>query len=133
MKKEKLFGFILVSVILLLTGCETSHELECVKEDDNEKVSLKFEYNKEDSEIQKVSMTSDYTIPKGTSSQQINSYKETKEKVCEKKTFDSCEVSVVDNILSIKIKGNPDSVGYKSKRSIDDLKKQLEEEKYSCK
>ena len=134
-KKISFFG--IICMVFLLVGCGSNasgKSLKCELKRDYNEVLFEIIFNEEGSKILNIKAEVSMEVGNQFSSEDINLYIESLKQSCEESGRQNCSIKQVENNIIVESfeMNNFDSVGYEE-NTIDGLKKELEEDGYTCK
>lgn len=132
MKKGLLLVLVSVFGVALLTGCGKSHTLKCEQEKDGQKVSVEVTYNDDETKPEKVEMEMVLSQEDATK-EELEAAKDLfKQSFCSGDDYDKCDASVKGNSIVVTVSGTAEKAEF-PEGSLEDAKKQLLDEGYTCK
>ena len=138
MKNIKMISFFgIICMTFLLVGCGSNasgKSLKCKLQRDYNEVLFEIIFNEDGTKISKIKADLTMKVGNQFSSEDINSYVESLKQDCEALGRQNCNIKQVENntIIESFEMSNFESVGYEE-QTIDGLKKELEEDGYTCK
>lgn len=142
MKKINMLGLTVLGCgALLLTGCggdggSSAHSLKCSASENGQSVELEFNFNDDETKLEKVSMSIVMEVPEGTSDEEVESTVSLLKSQCqtdEGKALDKCDVKLSGKKLTVTQVGAADKMGYDGTKTKEDIKSTTEAAGYSCK
>ncbi|MBR1386475.1 MAG: hypothetical protein IJ568_06565 [Bacilli bacterium] len=127
---------------LLLTGCGgNAHTLTCEQSNDEseETVVAEIKFNDDETKVERVSVEMTLDASKSgedVTEDQLEESKELLESVfcSEKEKMDKCEIKISGKKVVIKMSGTADAVGYEGDKTLEEFKKEAEEQEgMTCK
>ena len=143
MKNIKVLSMITLGCgALLLTGCGgNSHTLTCEKEfEDGQHEILDLKYNDDETKLEEIEATMEIEISEGTSDEEIEQAKSMYESMlCNGEGY-KCSVDEKGGKLVVTLSGGVDELSsleivadIEEGKTLEELKKEAEEEGYTCK
>ena len=125
---RKILFLFIVTFLLVGCGCsrDTSNVLKCNLENDDQKRNLTVNFKNNNKEVSDVIMEFSY-VP-----DDISNAKKIIEEDCKKKEFKQCDITENGNVLTYIVSGNPERLGIDVSKSLDETKKILENDRYTC-
>ena len=131
---------ILLCSVFMLTGCfgskeeeKEAHSLVCEMEEGTEKFHTIYTFNDTETELQKVNLDVYVTMPEGSSEDDIQVTKDMLNHNCQNFVFESCNVTVDDNVIKYSVVATPDQMDLERNKTLKEIKEQVTSEGYSCK
>ena len=133
---KKLLGILGIGCgLLLLTGCGgSSNTLTCSKEADGQNMTTSISFDKDGKpESATLEIVMDGSEEEGVTKENIGDYAEMVEAYFCSEDYDSCKVTTSGLTITLKATAKPSALDLEEEATKEDLKKEAEEDGFTCK